>query len=222
MPDAPVTSAPAPADAPTPTPTPADVAGRSTPDAPPQPDPDTPGADALGDPGKKALDAMKAKWKAAEDKARLADERAAAAEAKAAGKEAEFTAEQERRKVESAANEKANQRILKAEIRAAAANKLADPTDALRYLDLEQFEVGDDGEVDAAAITAAIEDLVTSKPYLAAQGGTPEVVFESPGAHRAGTPVGQLTEADLKNMTPTQIDTARAEGRLNTLLGITA
>lgn len=178
------------------------------------------GEEALGDKGKKALDAMKAERKAERDARIAAEAKLAEALAKIEGKEKEFAAEQERRKVEDAALAKANDRIRKAEVRAAAAGKLNDPADALRYLDLEQFEVGDDGEVDSAAITAAIEDLIKSKPYLAAQGGTTGTVFESPGAHRNGASAGQLTQADLKNMTPAQIDAARREGRLNKLMGI--
>lgn len=140
--------------------------------------------------------------------------------AKLEGREAEFKAEQERRQVEAEALAKANERILKAEIRAAAASKLADPNDALLFIDLDGFEVGDDGEVDRESITAAIEELVGDKPYLAAQGGTTSgTVFESPSAHRKGDQ-GQLTRDDIKNMTPDQINAARAEGRLNDLLGI--
>lgn len=179
-----------------------------------------PGEEALGDPGKKALDSMKAAKRDAEQKARDAEARLAEALAKIDGKEKEHAAEQERRKVEDAALAKANERILKAEIRATAAGKLADPADALLYLNLTDFEVGDDGEVDSTALKAAIDDLVKSKPYLAAQGGTPGTVFESPGAHRKGAPAGQLTQADLKSMTPEQIVQAKADGRLNSALGI--
>jgi len=211
LPTAPTGTPAAPAEAP---PTPAVV--ESTVDGTETPEP---GTEALGDAGKKALDAMKAERAAAKAEAKTIREEFDAFKAKAEGKEAEYAKEQERRNVESAALAKANERIRKAEIRAAAAGKLADPTDALRYLDLEQFEVGDDGEVDTAAITAAIEDLVKSKPYLAAQGGTPGTVFESPGAHRAAGKPGQLKQAELKGMTPAQINTARAEGRLNDILG---
>ena len=77
-----------------------------------------------------------------------------------------------RREAEQAATAKANARILRSEVRAAAAGKLADPKDALRFLDLDQFEVDEDGEVDEDEIADAIEDLVKRKPYLAAaQGG---------------------------------------------------
>lgn len=203
-----------PAEVPKPTPP---VAGQSTADDTETP---IPGAEALGDPGKKALDAMKAERTAAKAEAKAVRDEFAAFKAAAEGKAAEYVAEQEKRKVEDAALAKANQRILKSEIRAIAAGKLADPKDALLHLDLDQFEVGNDGEVDTAAITAAIEDLVKSKPYLAAQGGKPGTVFESPGAHRTGTPAGQVTEAEFNNMTPAQINTARAAGRLDAILGI--
>lgn len=132
------------------------------------------GEEALGDKGKQALDRMKAAKKAAEDRAKAAEAEAAELRAKAEGREAEFKAEQERRNVEAAALAKANERILRAEIRAAATGVLADPLDALRFpesVDLSAFEVGEDGSVDSDAITAAIGALVKAKPYLAAQGG---------------------------------------------------
>lgn len=131
----------------------------------------TEGENALGDAGKKALDAMKAKWKAAEDKAKAESQARAALEAKVAGQEAEHAAAVEAQRIKDEALAVANQRILKAEVRAAAAGKLADPQDALRFLDLSEFEVGSDGEVDGTAVTAAISDLIEKKPYLAVQDG---------------------------------------------------
>lgn len=131
---------------------------------------DPPGAEALGDPGKKALDAMKVRVKEAEAKARAADEARAALEAKMAGREAEHAAAAEAQRVRDEAIAAANQRILKAEVRAAAAGKLADPQDALRFIDLSTLEVGADGEVDGESVAAAIDDLIKNKPYLAAQG----------------------------------------------------
>jgi len=139
-------------------------------------------------------------------------------QAKLDGKEKEYAAEQERRKVEADALAKADERILKAEVRAAAAQKLADPADALRFIDLSEFEVGSEGDVDSEAISVAIDGLLKEKPYLAAQGGSGPV-FESPGSHREPGK-GQVTQAELGRMTPDQINAARAEGRLNDLLGI--
>lgn len=63
----------------------------------------------------------------------------------------------------------ANARLVKAEVRAAAAGKL-DPTLAVRLLDLEDFKVDDDGEVDTKAITKAIDGLLKEHPNLAANG----------------------------------------------------
>lgn len=142
--------------------------------------------------------------------------------AKLQGREAEYAAEQERiktqREADAAALTKANARILKAETRAVAAGRLADPEDALRYLNLADFQVGDDGEVDRAAVTAAVEELVKSKPYLAAQGGATGTVF-SPTAAREGPTKAQWTEAQLASATPEQINAARREGLLVNLLG---
>ncbi len=135
--------------------------------APPA-EPATPDTPDLGDAGKRAIDAMKAernaaKQQAAELKAQLDDLRA-----KAEGREAEHAAQLAAQKVRDEALSAANQRILKAELRAASAGKLADPADALRFLDLSSFEVGDDGAVNASALSDAIQDLIKSKPYLAA------------------------------------------------------
>lgn len=123
------------------------------------------GADELGDKGKQALDRMKAKLKAER-------ERRVAAEARAAQSGDADDAEVVRREAETAAMAKANARIVRAEVKAAAAGRLNDPTDALNFLDLSQFEVDDDGDVDADEIADAIAELVRTKPYLAAQGGT--------------------------------------------------
>ena len=114
---------------------------------------------------------MKAKWKAADKLAKESAASVAAIQAKLDGKEAEHTAETEAQKVRDEALAGANQRILKAEVRAASASKLADPADALRFLDLSEFEVGSDGEVDSSQIAQAIDNLIKEKPYLAAQGG---------------------------------------------------
>lgn len=206
-------------DAPPVDPAPTDPAPSDPPPVDPPADPD--GSDALGDAGKKALDAMKAKWKAAETKAQEAASRADAAEAKAQGTEAEHAQQLEAKRIQDEALSKANERILKAEVRANAASKLADPADALRFIDLSEFEVGSDGEVDSSAIAQAIDDLITSKPYLAAQSGGRFQGDADGGARKDATKVAQLTRAELASMTPEAIDQARLDGRLNTLLGIT-
>lgn len=128
-------------------------------------DEDDAGADELGDAGKQALDRMKAKLKTER-------ERRIAAEAKVnAGAEGD-EAEKVRHQAESAVLAKANTRIVRAEVKAAAAGKFADPVDALNFIDLAQFEVDDDGDVDQEEIAEAVAELLRKKPYLAAQGGT--------------------------------------------------
>lgn len=129
------------------------------------------GEAALGDAGKKALDAMKAKWKDADKLAKENAAALAALQAKLDGTEADHAKAQEAQRVKDEALAAANARILKAEVRAAAAGKLNDPADALAHIDLTSFEVGEDGDVDTDAIGSAISDLISKKPYLAAQGG---------------------------------------------------
>lgn len=86
-----------------------------------------------------------------------------------------------RREAEQAATAKANARILRSEIKAAAAGKLADPRDALRFLDLDEFDVGTDGEVDEDAVADAIDELLKAKPYLAAQAAQGGKRFQGTG-----------------------------------------
>lgn len=146
----------------------------------------------LGPAGEKALAAEKTRRKAefakrreaekrAEEaevelaKLRRAAERAKAAQARADAKDDKPSAEpadeidpdEIRREAEQKAVAAANERIVKAEVRASAAGKLADPKDALKFLDLSKFEVDADGNVDTEEIDDAIADLLKSKPYLA-------------------------------------------------------
>ena len=91
--------------------------------------------------------------------------------AKLAGKEAEYAASLEAQRIKDDALAKANDRIRRSEVKAAAKGVLKQADDAFVHLDLDQFEVSDDGEVDEDAIKAALEDLVANKPYLAVQDG---------------------------------------------------
>lgn len=112
----------------------------------------------------------KMKGEAGPLKARVAELEAELA--KAQGRESEFAEAQKAREQEAAALARANSRIVKAELKAAAAGKLADPTDAFHFIDANDFEVDDDGNVDEDEIASAIADLIDRKPHLAAQGGT--------------------------------------------------
>lgn len=60
-------------------------------------------------------------------------------------------------------------RIKRAEIRALAAGKFADPEDAIKLLELDDDDIFDDeGEVQTSALKTALEDLLERKPHLAA------------------------------------------------------
>lgn len=152
----------------------------------------------LGDAGKKALDAMKAERKAAKDLAATEKARADALQAKLDGKEAEHLAAQEKAAADKLILDKANQRILKSEVKAAAKGVLADPQDAYKFLDLDVFEVDDDGNVDEDVIAKALADLVKSKPYLAAQGGkfgNPDGGPRNGGAKSIDDQIAEATKA---------------------------
>lgn len=164
---------------------------------------DDSGENDLGDPGKRALDRMKDKWKAERDKRK-------ALEAKYGPVE----------KVEADGSARFKQKILRSEIKAAAADLLNDPADAYRFLDVEQFDVSEDGDVDEDEIAAAITDLLEKKPYLAKTQGERRRKGSANGGYRKDSTPTQLTRADLARMTPAQILRAEKEGRLTKLKGL--
>jgi hypothetical protein len=178
------------------------------------------GTDGLGDAGKRALDSMKGKWHTERDRRRALEEELESLRAPKPAEDGQPDADAIRREAAREAAAKANARILRSEIKAAAAGKLADPADALAHLDPASFEVDENGDVDAEEISAAITDLLTRKPYLAANSRPRFQGTGDGGAARKPSGPAQLTRADLKGMTPDQIHKAKAEGRLNTVLGI--
>lgn len=118
-------------------------------------------AEKLGDAGKKALDKIRGDLRA-ERKARRD------AESKLAAKETNDANETARREAQDAATAKANIKILKSEVKAAAATLgFHDPADAHKFLDLDDFDVDDDGDVDADALKSGLQALMAEKPYLA-------------------------------------------------------
>lgn len=158
--------------------------------------------------------------KLSEDRAELDTLRAEVA--KLQGKESEYEAAREKQRVTDEAISAANQRILKAELRAAAKGKLTDPSDAFRFpedVDLSSFEVGEDGEVDTAALERAIDNLIANKPYLAVQDGT-RFQGSADAGNRNGTGPAQLTQTDLNGMSAEQIVEAKAKGQLDQLMGV--
>lgn len=147
--------------------------------------------DALGDAGKLALDRMKAE----RDQARADAKRAKSLEAELA-KLREATATDSDKAIAAAkaegaaeATNSANARIVRAEVRSLAAGKLADPMDAVQFLDLDDFKIDANGDVDVKAIAKAIDALLTDKPYLAAAGN-----------RAPGVPVGARGDAGGEDM----------------------
>ncbi len=167
----------------------------------------------LGDKGKKALDAMKAKMRTAQKDAKAAKAETAqlkAAQASAGKPADEQALDKARAEATTTALAAANKRIIRSEVKAAASGKLANPALAVRLLDLDDFEVDDDGNVDEDEIAEAIEDLLKENPYLAAQGGS--VQFDS--ARGKPRPKGKLSKADLAKMSPEEIAKAYDAGRI--------
>jgi hypothetical protein len=172
-------------------------------------------ADKLGDAGKKALDSMKSKWQKERD-ARKALEAKMAADSKP--DDQQDPAEMRKQAQAEARAEVLKDRALD-KVEAKAAKLFADPEDARALLASRVDDFVDDGQVDVDAINEALTDLLSKKPHLAAatakrfQGG-------ADGGARKGSQVAQLTEQDIKRMTPQQIEKARLSGQLNHLLGV--
>jgi hypothetical protein len=181
------------------------------------------GDDQLRPAGTKALEAEKTRRKAEAERRRTAEARIAELEQQlAAGAQSDDgpTPEQIRREATSAATAKANERIIRSEVRAAAAGKLSDPRDALQFIDLTRFEVDEDGQVDEEEVAEAIDDLIKNKPYLAAATAKPRFEGTGDGGARKGSAgTKQYTEADIKKMTPEQIDEAHRKGQLRDYMG---
>lgn len=182
-------------------------------------------ADALGDAGKQALDRMKARWQKERDR-RAAAEEALAAANKTSSDDEKPDLDKIRAEADQAATAKVNERLLRSEIRAAAAGKFQDPKDALAHLDLSKFEVDEDGNVDEEEISDALAELLEKKPYLGVtQGDSKKFKGTADAGARGNAGKPQLTEADVKQLAAqgkhAEIEQARVDGRLNTLLGIT-
>ncbi|RSM73458.1 hypothetical protein DMH04_41335 [Kibdelosporangium aridum] len=152
------------------------------------------GAEDLGDKGKRALDAMKGERNAARKQLRETVNLLATALGKTPdqvramlkdgqlelpGKkttddsaDGDVDVDQIRADAQRTADAKANRRIVLAELKAAAAGKLADPADASVFINADEFEVDEHGNVDPDELADAISDLLTKKPHLAAKQAT--------------------------------------------------
>lgn len=175
------------------------------------------GAEQLGDAGKRALDKMKAKWRKERDQRRGLEQKLAKSGSKTGSEGEQPDTEEIRRQAQQEATSKANQRILRSEVKASAAGKLADPADAYRFLDLEQFEVDENGDVDSDEIDEKITELLSNKPYLAA----PAKRFQGSGdggARKGSRPKQITSREELAKLPAGERLKAYNEGRLKNLL----
>jgi hypothetical protein len=143
-------------------------------------DQDPGGTEQLGDAGKKALDAMKAKWREERAKRRDIEARFAVLEKQKPAdnptddKPDTPDPEEIRKQVEAELTaERTRERVLD-KIEAKAAKTFVDP-DVAPLLLMQQHKIedflDDDGKPDLEAIQDALKELLENKPYLAAQGG---------------------------------------------------
>lgn len=171
--------------------------------------PEDNGTDALGDAGKRALDAMKAKWHAERDARRkLEAERDEALTPKPSGTtdqpDADAIRTQTRAEVQT-----------EFAVQLEAKGRLANPSDVARYPEYFKDLTGGD----PVAVKAAVDELLEENPHLAATGQRP--VFQGTadgGAARKASGPTQLTRDALKGMSPEAIVKAKRDGRLKNLL----
>lgn len=187
-------------------------------------DAEKPSEDApLGPQGEKALDIWKTRAKTAETELKAAQQ----ARDEALAKLADVGLPEQEQALAAARREAANEAT--ATVTAAAAKalaaqaliaeakgRLADPSDAVAFLDVTEFQVGADFTVDAAAIAEAVTSLLTRKPHLAAKG--------APGV--ATTPVvpadgiGQGVRQKDAPSTQEQIAAAEKSGDMATAMAL--
>jgi hypothetical protein len=170
-------------------------AATAPPAAKADPEPAT-GDKPLGPEGERALGIWKDRAKTAETELKnLQRERdEALAKLADAGKpEAEQALAAARREAEAAAtatvSAAAASAVAKQALLAEAKGRLADPSDAVAFLDVADFKVGADFTVDPAAIAAAVTELLGRKPHLAAK-ATDGAVIPAPTVPPAGIDQG--------------------------------
>lgn len=100
------------------------------------------------------------------------------------------------REAEAEVARRFGERIVRTEVRALAKDYLADPEDALAFLDLKQFEVDDEGEVDRKAIERELKALAGRKPHLARRDDDDEGTVKGfdGGARRTTSPPASMTD----------------------------
>ena len=129
----------------------------------------------------------------------------------------EAAIEAARREADEAATAKANARIVKAELRAAAATRVSNLTALARLVDTDSIEVDADGNPSADDIEDAIGQFLTDYPEFAVDkskfSGTADQGTKGKQSQKR-----QLTREQIKSMTPEQLMQAQKEGLLSDVL----
>lgn len=137
------------------------------------------------------------------------------------GKEAEYEAARKEQAVKDEALAAANQRILKAEVRAAASGKSPTRPTPCATSTCPSSPSRMTEAWTAQAIANSIGELLEQKPYLGKAEQAPSGANITPpsGTRDGDRHQGQLTRDDLKTMSPAEIVKAQQDGRLKDLLG---
>lgn len=105
-----------------------------------------------------------------------------------------------RREAETSAQVKVNDKLRRAAVRVVAADLLKFPADAEKFIDISEYEVDDDGDVDSAQISRDIRELLASRPELgkvAKKGGPGGGNPDFDGGSRGGAGGGQKTMSEI-------------------------
>jgi hypothetical protein len=175
----------------------------------------------LGDAGKKAIDAMKAKWKTAESKARDLSAELAKRDAAIANQDKpaeERALDEARAEARAEEREASNLRTKKIELKAAAKGRLADPTDAHLYIELADITVDENGDVDSDALDEAIAELLVRKPHLGVPSARRFEGAADQGSKGRAVKPSQLTREQFAALSNPERLKAHAEGRTSGLL----
>jgi len=179
-------------------------------------EPDPAGAEALGDPGKKALQEMKERWRSERDRRKELEKRLAElTRQQSDGGQPDVEAIRRQAREEALAEAARGRGADQLEV--VAAQQFADPEAAVALL-LRRHAVDDflDGsKVDMDAIRDALVELAEQKPHLVRRSVAGS--FDSGRGRTAAKP--QLSREDIRKLTPAQINQARREGRLDRLMG---
>lgn len=208
-------------------PTNAPATGDPTPPAPATPpftDPPTaPVPPELGDAGKAALEAERKARRDAEARARKADEELERIRT-ANLSESEKAIAEARKAGADEARAGTLRRLVEAEVRAAAAGRLADPGDAVRLIDVDQFIPKGDEDIDTQAIIGKLNELTAAKPYLVGTTApppppAPPATGNVPGGPQGSGKPGTFARSQLRDPAFYQANRdailkAAAEGRI--------